>query len=224
MRKLTARLSPHSCATRCGMRWSVKIAIVFIIIAAAYAAWPFMGLYRLARAVEARNAAAVADLVDLRRLRGSLTSQVIRAHLKLTGKDTGLGALGQQLAVGLGTSLADPLIAEILNPEALLDLLDRGWPETIVSVPRPEGLRGLSQGALGSVWGLWLNAEYRGSHFDVSLPPDSAPDRQFKLHLALKAWKWKLEGIDLPEQLRMQLARDLERRLRASLSGEPSRG
>src|SRR5467141_1758733 len=88
------------------MRWTIRIGLVFLVLLTAYAAWPLMSLYRLAAAIETRNAAELADSIDLPLLRRSLTEQIIAEYLKLTGKASRLGAVGTSFAVGIGATIA----------------------------------------------------------------------------------------------------------------------
>ena len=47
-------------------------------------------------------------------------------HIELTGKEKQLGLMGKTLAVGIGTSYAEPIVAELLNEQTLIDLLTKG--------------------------------------------------------------------------------------------------
>jgi hypothetical protein len=51
-----------------------------------------------------------------------LTSQIIEAYLKLTGRTSRFGSV----AVGLGAAIADPIISQMINPEGLIELLENG--------------------------------------------------------------------------------------------------
>lgn len=189
------------------MRWFLRIVLVLVLVLAAYTAWPLYGLYRLGMAFEARNASAVAELVDFSALRGSLTRQLMLTYLNLTGQDARLGRAATEIAAGLASSVADPIVARLINPESLIELLNRGslggGRSLNVGLPSP------STFAVGGVWRTWLNAEYSGRSFHVSLPVERPPAERFRLHLRLIQWRWKLSGIDLPERLRVELAQEI---------------
>ena len=84
------------------MRWGLWTTVVLIVLLVAYFAWPLVGFYSLASAVESRNAAALAERVDFPSLRRSLSQQVIAEYLKLTGKDKELGRFRTGIASGVG--------------------------------------------------------------------------------------------------------------------------
>jgi Protein of unknown function (DUF2939) len=191
------------------MRWTLRIAAILAVLLVAYAIWPVVGFYRIASAIEAHDAAALSKRVDLHALRKNLTKQIVATYLELTGKEKKLGLLGKTIAIGLGTSYAEPIVARLINEETLLDLLSKGnaGGEAKISAE----LAPFSKSALKSGWTTWLHSEYRGEDYYVYLPPDKPADQQFKVKLSLSRWRWKLAGIDLPEPLRVQLAKELEK-------------
>src|SRR5262245_53836056 len=115
------------------MRRTIVIGTILLLFWLAYSVSPFFAVYRLASAVQALDLAAVKELVDFRALRGSLTTQVVRAYLRMTGKVGRSGSMLEQFAVGVGASVADPIVAKLISPEALLDLLHNGRPPGIFS-------------------------------------------------------------------------------------------
>jgi Protein of unknown function (DUF2939) len=189
------------------MRWTLRIAAILAILLVAYGIWPLVGFYKIASAIEARDAAALSKRVDFHALRKSLTKQIVATYLELTGKEKKLGLLGKTLAIGLGTSYAEPIVARLVNEETLLDLLSKGNAGGNAKVP--DELAPFSKSALNSGWSTWLHSEYRGTDYYVYLPPDKPANKQFKVKLSLSEWQWKLAGIDLPKPLRVQLAQEL---------------
>src|SRR5215831_10419649 len=107
------------------MKRSFLVLFAIILVLGTYAASPYLALRRIISAVHARDALALSDSVDFDRLRQSLTGQVIERYLQLTGRTARLGQIGSIFAVAIGTSIADPIVAQILNPEGLIDLLDK---------------------------------------------------------------------------------------------------
>src|SRR6185436_2583724 len=108
------------------MRWTLRIAAILAVLLLAYAIWPVVGFFRIASAIEARDAPALAKRVDFRALRKNLTKQVVAAYLQLTGKEKKLGVLGKGIALGIGTSYAQPIIARLLTEQSFIDLLSKG--------------------------------------------------------------------------------------------------
>jgi hypothetical protein len=190
------------------MRWTLRIAAILAVLLLAYAIWPVVGFFRIASAIEARDAPALAKLVDFRALRKNLTKQVVAAYLELTGKDQKLGLLGKTFAVGVGTSYAEPIIAQLLNEQTLIDLLTKGKGGD-GSIKVPAEFAPFSANAMKSGWQTWWASEYGLGDYYVYLPPDKPLDKQFKVKLSLTDLQWKLAGIDLPEPMRLELAQEL---------------
>src|SRR5262245_65536210 len=141
------------------MRWTFRIAAVLAVLLLAYAIWPVVGFSRIASAIEARDGAA--KLVHFRALRQSLTKQIVAAYIELTGKEKQLGLMGKTLAVGIGTSYAEPIVAELLNEQTLIDLLTKG--ETGgggAGIKIPAEFAPFSKSAMQSVWQTWWASEY----------------------------------------------------------------
>jgi len=113
-----------------------------------------------------------------------------------------------QFAVGLGASVADPIVAKLLSPEALLDLLQSGRPPGFFSDNVPS-IQGLSSGALGNVWRAYLNSELGIVRFFITVPVDKPPEESFRLGFCLTGWTWKLCSADLPEQLQTGIAQEI---------------
>jgi hypothetical protein len=189
------------------MRKTLWIVVILVGALSAYAIWPVVGFYRIVAAVESRNAAALTQLVDFRPLRKSLTKQLLATYLELTGKEKKLGLLGKSIAMGIGSSIVEPIVARLVNEETLMDLLTKGSAAGAAKVPAD--LVPFSETALRSGWQTWWNSEYGLGDFYVSLPPEKSPDEQFKVKLKLALWQWKLSGIELPDQLRVQLVQEI---------------
>ena len=190
------------------MRWTLRIAAILAVLLLAYAIWPVAGFFRIASAIEARDAPALAKLVDFRALRKNLTKQVVAAYMELTGKEQKLGLLGKTFAVGVGTSYAEPIVAQLLNEQTLIDILTKGKAGD-GSIKVPAEFAPFSANAMKSGWQTWWASEYGLGDYYVYLPPDKPRDNQFKVKLSLTDMQWKLAGIDLPEPMRLELAQQL---------------
>jgi hypothetical protein len=196
------------------MRWTLRIAAILAVLLLAYAVWPVLGFFKIASAIETRDAAGLAKLVDFHALRKNLTKQVVAAYLELTGKEQKLGLLGKTFAVGVGTSYAEPIVARLLNEQTLIDLLTKGQTNDGIKVPA--GFAPFSPSAMKSGWQTWWSSEYGLGDYFVYLPPDKPLDQQFKVKLSLKELQWKLSGIDLPRPMRIELAQELAKHREAS--------
>jgi hypothetical protein len=191
-----------------------RFVIGFLLAVAlllAYWAWPFVGLHDIAADLHARDSAALSRDVDFPNLRRSLTEQIIASYLRITGRAAQFGIFGTAVASAIGSSVADPLISQIINPENLLDLLNGG---TVSTQFGPVALKTgeLPTVSLASAWRAWLGTEYRLDHFSLAVPVDAPPSEQYRLRLQLIQWHWKLTGLDLPETLRNQLAEELAKK------------
>jgi len=185
-----------------------RLAPTFLVLLAllvGYWAWPFFALRGLAADLQARNAAAVNEKVDYARVRRSFTEQIVSAYLRLTGRASKLGALGP-----LGASIIDPWVSQIVTPENLADLL-RGGTVSSELGPISFGFGDLPF-SLNIAWNAWLSSEYGLGRFSIRLPPGATEPNQFRLRMQLLRWRWKLTGIELPENLRDQIARELAKK------------
>lgn len=192
------------------MRWTIGIGTIALVLWLAYSVWPFFAVYRLASAVQARDVAAVNELVNFPALRGSLTRQIARTYLRITGKIGQPGSILEQFAVGVGASVADPIVAKLISPDALLDLLQNGRPAGVFSDNVPS-IQGLSSDALGNVWRAYTNSELGIARFFITVPVDKQPEESFRLGFCLTDWTWKLCSADLPEQLQLRLAQEISK-------------
>lgn len=188
------------------MRWTFRIGLALGLLLATYTVWPFIDLYRLGKAVERRDLAAINGRIAFPTVQASVTRQVLATYLRITGKDARLSSLGRDVVVGLGTSAAQPAITERVTAERVLALFAEGWDVTM-----PGGLSGrieLAPRGLGEAWNVYTRSEYRFDDFYVLLPPDVPSKQQFRLRLRLVQWTWKLYELELPEDLRIRLAEE----------------
>jgi hypothetical protein len=185
--------------------------LLAVLLLLGYWVWPFLGLHALADDLAARNSAALNQDVDFMRLRGSVTAQLIPAYLRVTGRAAKLGVFGTAVASAIGASIADPLVAQIINAENLIKLLNGG------TVPTEFGNVAINPGklptsSLGAAWQAWLGTTYWMDQFSIGIPADAPPSEQYRLRLQLLQWHWKLTGLDLPASVRDQLAQDLAKK------------
>ncbi len=187
-------------------RWPALLAAVLVVLTC-YAAWPLLGLLALANSIEQRDTRIFLLLVDIPQIKRSLAAQLVRAHLKATGKDKRMSPLAIDLAVRAGIAVADSYVVEIVKPEALMDLLRQGRVDTLgggVATALPA----IGWPNLRSAQRL-LAAEYHGRDFYVMVPLSASAQDSFRLHLRLIQWQWKLAGIELPEAVAVRLERDI---------------
>ena len=189
------------------MRRGLWITVVLALLLGAYMSWPLVGFYGIASAVEAMDARAFAERVEFPSLRRSLTQQVIAEYLKLTGKDKKLGRFRTGIATGVGAALAEPVVAQFLNAETLLDFLNKGSAKDGVKVSTDIAPR--SGSSWRDAWRVWWHTEYGLTRFRAYLSPDKPKNEQFKVELSLRDWQWKLTGIGLPDKFACNWHRSL---------------
>ena len=194
------------------MRKTTITIAVLVLLTLGYAGWPFYDLYRFVGAVDRGDVAAIMRAVDFAAVRQSLAAQIVTAYLRRSG--TRLNPLAQNAAMAVAGSLADPLLARIMTPEALLDFLKNGWPTATLPDSGPLGTAGISRNALGTAWQTFANSEYGFGRFDVVAPVAAPPDRQFQLRFRLSKWQWQLKAIRLPGPVQDQLADELIKSLK----------
>jgi hypothetical protein len=158
--------------------------------------------------VQSRDGVAVARRVNFPAVRQSLAEQVVVTYLRLSGRDARLGQFGRGMAVAAVTSIADPIVAKLLSAEALIELLNAGWPTTVLP-DRISGFQGLSGGTLGGIWQVFVQSEQGLRRFEIAIPTAAPSMRQFRLQFRLTSWMWKLSAVELPEELRIRLAQEL---------------
>jgi hypothetical protein len=193
------------------MRWTLGALLIAILAWAAFMASPFIALYDLATAVTARDAERVAARVDLRALRLSLARQILSEYLVSMGRDPNLAGINRQLADS-ATAMADPLIGQLVTPEALIDVLDDGWPQQLAAPPPQRDAGQMGLGSLGEAWRVFVASEPRGFRgIVIPLNPDSPSGERLRLQMRLSGATWRLTGLDLPLSLRRELVKKLPR-------------
>lgn len=190
------------------MRWTRRVGLFAALLLLIYTVWPLVDLYRLARALETRDAAALARLVDLNAIRGSVARQVLDTYLVRSGQSSRLGSVGRSLVVGAGAALAMPALAELTAPERVADLLAVGWPHTPFGSDSAPRVR-IPASDFAALWQLYMASEYRFRRYQVSAPTQVPRSQRFGLTLYFGQWRWKLSDVELPEHLRVRLADEI---------------
>lgn len=186
------------------MRKTVVVLLILAAMFAGWSAWPFFGLYDLARAAQSGDIERIERRVDFPSLGRSLSTQVMQAYARLAGVPADRGSL----VAGFASAVADPLIARMLTRAALAELLRKGWPQEVLGTPPPQS-PAPDWNALGNAWQLYSNADYGIGEFRLWIPITQPRARQFRLELSLRRWSWKLTGLELPQELQERIAREL---------------
>jgi hypothetical protein len=192
------------------MRWAIRSIILLIVLALAYAAWPFWAAYDFVTALRNRDAAAIERRVNFPAVRYSLTEQVVVAYLQLSGRDTRLGQFGRGMAIAAVASVAEPIVARLISAQALMELLETD--SAAAAVTSTAGvLQGLGSGSVDTAWQLLLHSDWGFRRFVLAVPVNAPPARRFRLRFRLTSWTWKLAAVEVPEEVRNRLAQELVR-------------
>jgi hypothetical protein len=162
---------------------------------------PFVALYRLAGAAAARDWPVIEERVQIKAVRTSLAKQIVAEYLRQHGRAQEPGSFGQTLATGAGASFVDPIIAQLVTPEAVLGLLDARMPASLAGAgsAAPADGRALVRN-LRALARTWVRSETRGFFTVlVPFPAERSREEQYKLQLHLAGWTWRVTGIELPQ-------------------------
>jgi hypothetical protein len=186
------------------MRWTFRISFLLLLGWAIFMVSPFVALYDLSKAVEARDVARITERVNFNALRVSLARQILGDYLKTQD----LSERDRQLVAQAGATALNPVLEELLTPQTVIDLLEDGQLQQI----QPEGTGGTAisfdPGSLQQAWRIFVLSESQGFRaITILLTPDEPRDRQFRVTLRLRGTTWRLTGIDLPASLREELAK-----------------
>ena len=192
------------------MKRFISAFLLLLILLVGYWVWPFFGLKALGAAVQTGNAMALSEQVDFGFLRRSLAEQIIATYLRITGRESKLGPLAP-LAAGVGASIVDPWVSQIVKPENLVELLRGGTISSELGAVS-FNIGELPNFSLNTAWNAWLSSKYGLGRFSIGWPVDATATEQFRLRMQLLEWRWKLTGIDLPDKLRDQFARELAKK------------
>lgn len=193
------------------MRWALRIGGFLLIAWAIFIVSPFIALARLGQALQARDVAAVEERVDFRAVRLSLTKQILSEYLRATGQGQQLTGFSRNAAMSAGATLADPLVAQFVTPDALYRLMRGSLPQEVSGDAEADG-PAFDLTSTDQAWRIFLASESRGfTNILVPVPPDRSNAEQYRLHLRLKGLTWRLHGVELPAGVVQDLARRLPR-------------
>jgi len=185
------------------MRWTLRISFLLFLAWAIFMVSPFVALYDLSKAVEARDMERITERVNFAALRTSLSRQILGEYLK----EQNLEGVERDMATEAGTAVLNPVIEQFISPEALADLFEHGWPKAVAD--RPETATGSLRfeiGSFGEAWRTFLFSESQGFRsVTIPIPVDRPKDRQFRITMRLKNTTWRLTGLELPAPLREEL-------------------
>lgn len=187
------------------MRWTVRICFLLFLAWAVFMVSPFVALYDLGKAVEAKDLNRIEERVNFTALRASLSRQILGEYLK----DKDLDGTELDVATQAGSAVLNPVVEQLVTPQALVDLFEDGWPERAVG-RSTEGAATtrlqLGFGSLEIAWKTFFFSESQGFRsVTIPVPVEQPKDKQFRITMRLKNTTWRLSGIELPAPLREEL-------------------
>jgi hypothetical protein len=187
------------------MRKTIFTIVILALALVGYTAWPLYDIFVLVRAFETRNVETLKRYVYFDSVRRSLSDQIVAAYIQRSGIQ--LSPLARAVP-GAALTIADPVVAKVISPEALSEFLTTGWPVAVVpDVPR--GTVGISSRTIGNAWQVYAASEYGLGRFNVGVPQAVARPQRFDLEFKLLQWRWRLTAITLPEAILNLLADEL---------------
>jgi len=171
-----------------------KFVLVVIVLLAAYAAYPYLALYRLGEALRAHDLDAVEAKVDWQRVRQGIKDDVNAAVADKVRPEEGdaLAAFGVALAGKLAGSVVDARV----TPAGLVAVAAADRPtlttlitQVYVSTSEQKPLPRLVRSGFGGL-----------TAFEATVMPDrvDAEDQIIRLRFELKGGYWLLTRIYLP--------------------------
>jgi hypothetical protein len=193
------------------MVWTLRITILLFVAWLVFLVSPFFALYDLTRAVEAKDVERITERVNFRALRVSLSQQIADAYLQ-TPAAKELSDLDRRAATNAGAIIVNPIVEKLVTPQALIDLLEDGWPQGVAGRPRGAAAAAapvkFEFGSVRQAWRLFITSEGQGFRsVTIPVPPDLERDKQFRVTLRLSGFTWRVTGLEIPQALRRQLIR-----------------
>jgi len=171
-----------------------KLALLILVLIAAYVAYPYLALYRLGEALRAQDLGAVEAKVDWPKLRQGIKDDVNAALVAKVKPEEGddLAAFG----IALAGKLAGPVIDTAVTPAGLVAVAAADRPTLATLATRiyvstsPD--RPLPRLAGSSFSGL--------TGFEATVMPKGADgdDRAVQLRFELEGGYWMLTRVQLP--------------------------
>src|SRR3954454_18764324 len=109
------------------MRWFIRSLVALALLWAVYLLSPYVALYNLAKALEARDVALIEEGVDFPALRLSLARQIAAAYAKAVAPPKDGKSPTSGLGSGAGAAFIEPLLEPYVSPQAIVELMRGGW-------------------------------------------------------------------------------------------------
>jgi Protein of unknown function (DUF2939) len=191
------------------MRSLAGVVAAVILLLLIYFGSAASSLAKLAAAVRAGDGVAVPARTDLKTLNHSLTDQIVRSYLEHIGATRQIKPMERVLINTYGASIADAMVAKMLTPERLTQMLKTGSLDA-PGVPSFAGLPALADLETSD----WLSLIGRVKVIKpvllaIRVSNSSEPDGYAAIDLHSEGLDWKLASIELPKPIVHDLAASL---------------
>src|SRR5262245_29765438 len=197
----------------CGvlMRWLVRLMVVAVPLAIAYALWPVQSALEIREAVIAGDTETLNRKVEWEALRASLKTSLSPETVArlMADPDAPKPTLWQRIRAVVAPSVADTVIDRYVTPENLPVLLGyrriyRGTVRAALGRTQPQSvlegtwLGGSALDRFASFWTRVRRAVFLSpTRFVVEVEDKYRPGRNFIGTLELRGWEWKLTGLSV---------------------------
>jgi hypothetical protein len=192
------------------MRWFLGVVVAIVIFIVVYLGSAALSLAGLIAAAREGDGAAVIERIDVPALTRSLTSQIVAAYLERVGTTRRVSPVEKMLVNTYGATIADAMVAKMLTPEKLTQILKTGNLDAAPGVPNLTGLPSLADlhnedwfsllGRLSFVQPVLLA---------IRVSRASDPDNYAAVNLHYEGLGWRLSGMVLPKAVLRDLAASL---------------
>jgi hypothetical protein len=193
------------------MRWLVRLMVVAVPLAIAYALWPVQSALEIREAVIAGDTQTLNRKVEWEALRASLKTSISPETVArlMADPDAPKPTLWQRIRAVVAPSVADSVIDRYVTPEHLPVLLGyrriyRGTVRAALGRTEPpsvlEGtwLGGSALDRFASFWTRVRRAVFLSpTRFVLEVEDKYRPGRNFIGTLELRGWEWKLTGLSV---------------------------
>src|SRR5918993_1272786 len=134
------------------MRWTFRISFLLLLGWAIFVVSPFVALYDLSKAVQAKDVGRITERINFSALRTSLARQIFGEYLKTQD----ISERDRQLAAQAGAAALNPVLEELLTPQALIDLLEDGQLQQIQQAGTGGPAGRFDPGSLQQAWRIFI--------------------------------------------------------------------
>lgn len=192
------------------MRWFFGGLAALIILVIVYVVSAVVSLGGLADAVRSGDGAGVIARTDVKSLTQSLADQIVAAYLERIGQTREIRPSERMLVRAAGLGIADAMIAKMLTPDHLTQLLKTGTLEGVQDLPPIAGLPQL--GTIDTKNVLATLGRFRfvePVEFAVRISDTTDADSYSEIRLHFAGSGWQLAGLVLPANVVRELAATL---------------